>query len=246
MRPRFLVPNLDPASRVVTLPPGEAHHLRRVLRLDTGDEIAVFDGKGTEFTARVASIERDTVTVVVVERVVATPVPGVALTLVQSVLKGEAMDDVVRDCTMVGVRAIRPVVSERTTVKASTLPKALERWRRIALASAKQCGRATLPEIHEPQAFAAWLQQPREGDTFVLVEPSVAAGAVKARGLAARPVPDHATLVVGPEGGWTADERARAVQASCTPLSLGALTLRADAVPLAAAALLLALWDLSG
>lgn len=246
MRPRFLVPDLDPARPHIVLPPGEAHHLRRVLRLEPGDELAVFDGRGTEFTARVATIDRDTVTVALLARAPAAPAPGVELTLVQSILKGEAMDEVVRDCTMVGVRAIRPVVSERTTVKASTLPKALERWRRIALASAKQCGRAALPEIHPPEEFAAWLVQPRDGETFVLVEPSVAAGAVKARALAERPAPPRAALVVGPEGGWTDDERARAVEAGCTPLSLGALTLRADAVPLAATALVLALWEGQG
>jgi 16S rRNA (uracil1498-N3)-methyltransferase len=243
MRPRFLVPDLDPATTVVALPPAEAHHLRKVLRLEAGDEVAVFDGRGTEFHARVASCDREAVTVALVGRAVATPTPGVDLTLVQSVLKGEAMDEVVRDCTMVGVRAIRPVVSERTKVKEATLSKAAERWRRIALASAKQCGRAALPEIHDPVDFAAWLRLPRDGDTFLLVEPSAAADAAKVRAIAAGPVPGRAPLVVGPEGGGTAAERARAVEARCTPLSLGALTLRADAVPLAAAALLLALWD---
>jgi len=244
MLPRFLVPDLDLRRPDVLLPEEEAHHLTRVLRLGAGDHVAVFDGRGAEFRARVASVYRDTVTLTLIERVTPARLPSVPLTLVQAVLKADAMDDVIRDCTMIGVEAILTVVSDRTTVKSTVMSKAAERWRRIAMASAKQCGRARLPEIREPVPFEDWVRQAGGRDAFLLVEPSAGvSGVVTIKELAARPAPRKAALVVGPEGGWAADERALALDAGCTPLSLGPLTLRADAVALAASAALLAIWD---
>lgn len=242
MLPRFLVPNLDPDSPAARLPPEEAHHLTRVLRLGAGDEVAVFDGRGTEFRGRVASAARGAVTVSLLERVPAVS-PAVHLTLVQAVLKPDAMDHVVRDCTMVGVEVIQPVLSSRTTVKSSTLEKAGERWHRVALASAKQCGRSALPGIPAVCSFGEWLQQASAGERFILLEPDAAPpGVLTIRDLAPRPIPRTIALIVGPEGGWTTEERVAALGAGCTPLSLGRLTLRADAVPLVASGALLALW----
>jgi 16S rRNA (uracil1498-N3)-methyltransferase len=244
MLPRFLVPDLDPQRREAVVSADEAHHLTRVLRLGIGADVRVFDGRGREFVARVASIGRAAVTVNLLEPVETAAAPSVAVTLVQSILKGESMDNVVRDCTMIGVESIQPIVSERTTVKASVLPKAVERWRRVALSSSKQCGRSTLPAIHDPIDFSEWVSARRDGLAYLLVEPSVAAEkTLKIRDLFSRPVPDCAALMVGPEGGWSPAERDRAIQAGVIPLSLGRLTLRADAAPLAASSILLALWD---
>jgi 16S rRNA (uracil1498-N3)-methyltransferase len=166
----------------------------------------------------------------------------VALTLVQGILKPDAMDDVVRDATMAGVQAIQPVVSERTTVKTTLLSKGLARWRRIALASAKQCGRSTLPELREPVPFMAWVEARGAGPAFLLTEPSIATSAVTIRELAGRPIPAAASIVVGPEGGWTTEEHATALERGCVALTLGRLTLRADAAALAAVAALIAIW----
>jgi 16S rRNA (uracil1498-N3)-methyltransferase len=245
MAPRFLVPDLDPRSGRATLPEDEAHHLTRVLRLREGDEVAVFDGRGVEFRARVDRAERGRVTVELVEPVEPAPESSVPFTLAQSVLKGDAMDDVVRDATMLGARAIVPLITAHTAVKASVLtrPATTERWRRIALASAKQCCRATVPAIAEPRAFADWLRSTDDVMKLLFVEPSAAAGARPLRSLFGLDAPPSAALIVGPEGGWSADEIRAAVQAGCLPVTLGRLTLRADAVPVAAIAAVRLLWD---
>ena len=243
MLPRFYLPTLDPAAADAALPPEEARHLTRVLRLGVGDELRVFDGHGVECLARVAHISRDTVTVTLAGRVDPAPSPRVALTLVQSVLKGDAMDDVVRDATMRGVETIQPIVSARTTVKETVIARAGERWARIALASAKQSGRATLPRLLPPAPFGGWLTASDRAGAFVLLEPDAAVrDMMTVRRLVAEPTPSAAVVVVGPEGGWTTEERDRALAAGCRPLSLGPLTLRADAVPLAAIAALLSVW----
>ena len=148
MAARFYAPDLNPSQQVARLPADEAHHLVKVLRLAPGAIVGVFDGRGNEWRARVETAGRDGVEVSLLEPVPAQR-PAVDITLVQAVLKGEPMDDVVRDCTMVGVAALQPVLTARTTVKTSVTLAAPERWRRIALASAKQCGAARLPDIGE-------------------------------------------------------------------------------------------------
>src|SRR6478672_2071241 len=99
---RFFAPALDPGDETVVLPRDEAEHLTRVLRLGAGDTVAVFDGRGHEFVARVTSALRRNVTVQIMSRVEPAVEPAVALTLVQAVLKGDKMDDVVRDAVMLG------------------------------------------------------------------------------------------------------------------------------------------------
>jgi 16S rRNA (uracil1498-N3)-methyltransferase len=243
MRPRFFVPDLDPGQDRAVLSREEAHHLTRVLRLGAGDEVGVFDGQGREFRGRVSSTTRGAVTISLLEPLAATAPPPVALTLVQAILKTDAMDQVVRDVTMTGVQAIQPVISGRTTVKIARLSKGLDRWRRIALASAKQCGRSTLPTLKEPVPFTNWLDGRGTDPAFLLTEPSLASGAVTVRQLVAKPIPPAASIVAGPEGGWTPEEYASALERGCVPLTLGGLTLRAEAAPLAAVAVLLGIWS---
>ena len=243
MAARFYVPDLKPSSGVAELPPDEAHHLTRVLRLESGAIVGVFDGRGTEWRARVETAGKAGVQVSLLEPAPSRR-PAVDITLIQAVLKGEAMDDVVRDATMMGISAIQPILSSRTTVKAAAMPAAVERWRRVALASAKQCGAAKLPDIGDVINLEEWLPESLR-DAFILVEPSVAVAPVTIRQLAVAPVPSRALLLVGPEGGWTEEEHERATMAGCMPLSLGPMTLRAAAVPLAATAALLGIWSSS-
>ena len=243
MLPRFHAPDLDPATGQARLGPDEAHHLTRVLRLVAGDLVTVFDGRGVEWRARVQKASRESATLSLLEPV-PSRVPKVAITLAQAVIKSESMEDVIRDSTMAGVAAIQPLISERTTVKRRGLDSASVRWRRIALASAKQCGAARLPEILDPSAFDDWLPESLPTHSYLLLEPDAASESMTTvRRLALEPPPAEAHLLVGPEGGWTARERDAAVSAGAIPLSLGPLTLRASAVALAASAALIAIWE---
>ncbi len=110
---RFFAPALDPGDTQVTLPREEGEHLARVLRLGVGDAVAVFDGRGRAFAARVAGIVRRDVTLQLLSRIEPPPEPAVALTLAQAVIKGDRMDDIVRDAVMLGVAAIQPIVTRR-------------------------------------------------------------------------------------------------------------------------------------
>ena len=229
---------------MATLPPEEAEHLTRVLRLGAGDMVAVFDGRGHEFSARVVSAVRRDVRLQIVARIDPVAESAVALTLAQAVLKGDKMDEVIRDAVMLGVAAIQPIVTKRseTTVAALMKGARLERWRRVALASAKQSRRAVLPEIRMPLMLETALDEPAVL-RLMLVEPNATASVEPMSVLQQAPAPADATLYVGPEGGWAAEEWTAAAAHGVRLISLGPRTLRADAAPIAAISVLEFLWS---
>jgi 16S rRNA (uracil1498-N3)-methyltransferase len=242
---RFYAPALDPGDETVVLLRDEAEHLTRVLRLGVGDTVAVFDGRGHEFVARVASALRRDVRVQIVSRLEPAAESGVALTLAQAILKGDKMDDVIRDAVMLGASAVQPIVTRRseTTVAALMKGARLDRWRRVALASVKQSRRAVLPDIRMPLTLDTALDEPAVGLQLMLVEPSAAVSVEPMSVLRQTPVPADAILYVGPEGGWAAEEYAAAAARGVRLISLGPRTLRADAVPVAAISVLQFLWE---
>ena len=242
---RFYAPDLTAGLAVVPLPADEAEHLTRVLRLKAGEVVVVFDGRGGEFLARVESIAQDAVSVRPIERRPTVPEPAVALTLGQAILKSDKMDRVVRDAVMLGVSAVQPLVSARAQVSRAALRDRgrTARWQRIVVASVKQCGRAVVPPVREPVGLARLLAGDTSDLRLVLVEPGSEAGSESGMNLVkARPRPAAATVLIGPEGGWTPDEVQAARQAGFLPVTLGGRTLRADAAGVAAIAILQFVW----
>jgi len=234
---RFFAPAAGVPGDRILLPVDEAEHLTRVLRLSSGDRVRVFNGRGAEFEAVVDAADREGVRLIVGAPCVPAPEPRVAITLAQAVLKGDKMDDVVRDAVMMGVAAIRPIVTARSEISLASLTRGRrrERWERIAVSSAKQCGRAVVPSIAEPSQFNEDFPSP----VFILVEPNTLAGVALAD--LEPTIPGHATLMIGPEGGWTADELEIAAGLG-TLVTLGQRTLRADAMALVALSAMFARW----
>jgi 16S rRNA (uracil1498-N3)-methyltransferase len=237
VRPRFHLPAIETGE----LDEDESAHLTRVLRLGTGDEIDVFDGRGSMFHARVAEVRGAHVRVELIEPAPAAPEAGAHVTLVMSVLKGDKMDDVVRDAVMMGAVAIEPVVAARSEISLAALTRGRRsaRWQRIAVSSVKQCGRAVVPPIAPPRSLMAWLGEPRTDRVLVLREPS--SGRVRPLGEASCAEAVH--LLVGPEGGWSDEELSAFDSEGFAGVSLGGRTLRADAAPLAAMAALYEAWQ---
>jgi 16S rRNA (uracil1498-N3)-methyltransferase len=243
---RFYAPDAHAPGDVVTLPEEEAEHLTRVLRLKPGDALRVFNGHGSEFEAVVDEAGKRGVRVRLHSVAQPAPEPRVAITLAQAVLKGDKMDDVVRDATMLGVVEIQPVITARTEVSRASLARGArrERWERIAISSAKQCGRATVPRVFEPINFDEMVDAlgrmllPLPG--LMLVEPGAAAETTPASELDLSPQ-RGATVVIGPEGGWTSAEVERGASV-CRLITVGARTLRADAMSLVALSAFFTMW----
>jgi len=167
------------------------------------------------------------------------------LTLAQAVLKGDKMDDVVRDAVMLGAHAIQPLVTKRseTTVAGLVRGARVERWRRVVLASAKQSGRAVLPEVRTPLTIENYLDEPAPALRMMLVEPSADEDPEPLSVLRTIPVPGDVGVMVGPEGGWTGEECGLARRSGVRLMTLGPRTLRADAVALSALSMLQFLWE---
>jgi 16S rRNA (uracil1498-N3)-methyltransferase len=236
------VPDARLTGQSVLLPDDEAQHLTRVLRLKTGDGVRVFNGQGGEFDAVVEQVNGHAVAVKIGESRQAAREASVAITLAPAALKGDKMDRVVRDAVMMGVTAIRPIVTSRSEVTLAALEhgRRHERWQRIAVSSAKQCGRAVVPAVHAPVGFDAFLKGHIALPALMLVEPSVSAGSstISEIGLSSS---SSLTLVIGPEGGWSAEELSAAGR-TCQFVRLGSRTLRADASPLVALTAVLTVW----
>jgi 16S rRNA (uracil1498-N3)-methyltransferase len=244
---RFYAPDASRTGDLVALPDDEAQHLTRVLRVGEGEAVRVFNGRGDEFEAIVEEASKTGVRVRVGARQAAAAEAAVSITLAQAVLKGDKMDDVVRDAVMMGVAAIQPIITTRTEVTRAVLERGnrLERWQRIAVSSAKQCHRAVVPAVLPPCPFD---DLPRNvldlrlpNPAFMLVEPRASTGVVPLRDIDPVP-PREAAVVVGPEGGWTSEEIALAGEA-CRFVTLGSRTLRADAMAIVALAAFLTKWN---
>lgn len=238
---RVLVPAAAREGERLEVPTEEAQHLVRVLRLGPHDAVRVFDGHGHEWDATIRETGRQRAVVEIGAPRAAAPETRIRYTLAVAVLKGDGTDEVVRDAVMLGVAEIRPFVSARSEVTRSTLTRAhrRERWERVAIASAKQSGRAVVPPVHDAIEVGNLLAAGGDALRLLLVEPGVAAPATT---VAALPPPPAVVLAVGPEGGWTDQEVSRAVAAGWQPTSLGGRVLRAAAAPLVALAACQAVW----
>jgi 16S rRNA (uracil1498-N3)-methyltransferase len=251
VRPRFHVPGVKTTAERVELPEDEAEHLVRVLRLGVGDEVEIFDGAGTLWRAEVVQTGKKSASVRRIEELEPARELDVHLTLVFSVLKGDKNDDVVRDAVMLGASAIRPVIAERSEISMAAMVRSsrVARWQRIAIASAKQCGRAVVPLIHDAVPLDWYWSDPSTHETrhsesrslrVMCVEP--AAALVEVLPVHIVPKSPAVDLIVGPEGGWAVAEVAAAHDSGAMLMSLGGRTLRADAVPIVAMTALLTAW----
>jgi 16S rRNA (uracil1498-N3)-methyltransferase len=238
---RFYAPEIGSPGSAVPLSPEEAAHLIRVLRLSIGESVRVFDGRGREHVAQVESVTKTDAIVRIGEAATAARESAVSITLAIALLKGDKFDAVVRDATMLGVSRVQPLATTRTEVPAARTSR-IDRWRRIAISSSKQCGRAIVPDIADPMSLSEFITDPVAERLLMLAEPGLE-GAVSAHHLAELPPPASAALLVGPEGGWSEAERSLALECNATLLTLGPRTLRAEAAPVVALAILQHIWD---
>ena len=238
--PRVYWSGAAPLDGRVELTGDDAHRLRHVLRLSPGDALALFDGRGREWAGRVSSMTKQAVEISALKAIEPVAESRVPVTLAVGVLKGDQMDAVVRDATMLGVVAIVPMRTAHVTVppKAWQSGAAVERWQRVAIASATQCRRAVVPDVRPVTDYEACLREPA-ALRLICVEPDVARRTDEWTSVAA---PASVQLLIGPEGGWSETEVEQAVAAGAFTVSLGPRTLRAETAPIVALTLVSAVF----
>lgn len=230
---RFYAPLSSFAETTVTLDEGETRHLRNVIRLRPGDEAYVIDGEGREFLCRVDTIaKRHTVLSIIEAGAPSALESPLDLTLAAAVLKGDNFDLVVQKAVELGVTRLIPLDTERGDVKIRALRKRLERWNRIVLEASKQCGRAKLMQIEQPQGLVDVLKGSPGGRTLIVFAES---GGVE---FPARLPNDKLTAVIGPAGGWSPTELETVRSTGSMIVTLGTRVLRAETAAISVAAIL--------
>lgn len=230
----YLDAPLAPGARVA-LGGAAAAHVRKVLRLEVGDDVTLFNGDGSDYPAKVAAFGRGIVEAAVAGRAAARGESPLSVTLVQGIARAERMDFVVQKATELGVAAVVPVATARSVVRldAGARERKREHWQGIAVAACEQCGRARLPAIAGPRPLAdALAAKPASGARLLLAPDAQVSLAAAARG------ENAVEILVGPEGGLDEAERRAALDAGFRACRLGPRVLRSETAAIAALAVL--------
>lgn len=234
MVPRFYVDAALRAGSVLTLPEDAAHHAIRVLRLREGDDITLFNGRGGEFAARIASIQRSRMLVDLLQHRAIEREAPLRITLVQGVSAGEKMDSTARKAVELGVALIQPVVAARSVArpKGERAEGRREHWQRVVIAACEQCGRNRIPEVLPLVPLTEY----RAGEGIkILLSP------LSELSLSKLEFKNEIVLAAGPEAGFTAEEEAALARRGFVPTRLGPRVLRTETAAIAAIAALNAL-----
>ncbi|HTU67713.1 MAG TPA: 16S rRNA (uracil(1498)-N(3))-methyltransferase [Steroidobacteraceae bacterium] len=237
---RIHVPGPLAVGADVALPPQAGEHLVRVLRLEPGTPLVLFDGRGGEYAATLGARAGKQVGARITAQVAAERESPLDITLLQGIARGERMDLIVQKATELGVTRIVPVLAERSVVRVEAKQKDRKRdhWQGIVTSACEQCGRNVVPDVSEPRGLGdAVAALPAEAARFLLSadgEETLTAFAQRTRG---RPL----VLLIGPEGG-IADSESRFARANgFVGCRLGPRILRTETAGLAALATLQAI-----
>ena len=245
MSARFFADMALVPGTTVELPPSAARHVQ-VLRLQPGDALSLFNGRGDgqpgsegEFDATVARMGRSEVEVIVGAYTPTAREAGRAIHLAVGMPANERMDWLVEKAAELGAASIQPLMSERSVlrIKGERADKKILHWRGVAVAACEQCGRSRVPLIRDVATLADWLKGREDanadGARLLL---SLREGS---RPLAqAVPGSGALTFLSGPEGGLSPAEEAAAIARGFSPVTLGPRVLRAETAPLACLSLL--------
>lgn len=228
---RFFCPDLAAGQGlsefIATLDRDESRHVVNALRLKVNDEVSLFNGQGVDAIGRVVSTAKPGVQVKV-----ATWLPaqsqGPTVVIASAIPKGPRADAMIQQLSQVGATQLIPLHSERSVVKPGD--GKLDKFRRAALESAKQCGRSILMDIAESQTFADVLRS--EMSCRLIAH----ATGTPMQEVIAQP-PDSTLILVGPEGGWTDDEQSQAAAAGFKAVWLGPHIMRIETAAVIAAAM---------
>jgi 16S rRNA (uracil1498-N3)-methyltransferase len=238
-RRRFLVERVS--DNAAELRGEDARHLARVLRAEPGQQYEISDGAGA-YLAEIAAVEKDRVMFRVV-KALDTPQAPVRLTLCPALIKFDRFEWLLEKATELGVAEIVPVDAARSeTGLSEAARKRAARWRRIAHESSQQARRLGPPQICAPLSLSVTLEVSMGLRYFLDEKPGAPPLLAAIPPHADRRSTDRVLLLSGPEGGWTNAERAAAIAAGWTPVSLGPLILRAETAAIAAAAIVTHAW----
>ncbi|MFT5062817.1 MAG: 16S rRNA (uracil1498-N3)-methyltransferase [Gammaproteobacteria bacterium] len=224
--PRVFTEQTLALGQEVALSSSASQHLAKVLRMQTGERVALFNGGAGEYVGPIISASKSAVSIHLdefLERDVESPLQ---ITLLQGVSRGERMDYTIQKAVELGVTAIRPLFTERTVVrlKGERLEKRMVHWRAVIVSACEQCGRCVVPELLPALDFSTYLGQREANEkiTSLLLNPVGAAPLSELRGT------DQIELLIGPEGGLNGQEISESIDAGFASVLLGPRVLRTE------------------
>src|ERR1044071_3101943 len=240
---RFFLPREKFRGDRAVIDGQELTHLGRVLRLHTGDAVTLFDYSGREHDAVIDFLTESRGELRILRSYESGRDPALPITLAVGLTKGEKLDFVVEKATELGVGAVMPFSSAYSVPKLDSekIGKRTERWRKIAVSAAKQCGRARVPEILPVCDFRELIDQSRTETLKIIFWEKETERSLQ-QIFAVPPYPKALLLAVGPEGGFAAAEAEAAASKDFLSVQIGRRILRAETAALAALALAQHLW----
>ncbi|MGH1374168.1 MAG: 16S rRNA (uracil(1498)-N(3))-methyltransferase [Cellvibrionaceae bacterium] len=235
--PRIFTEQTLTSNQSVDLDENASRHLGKVLRMQTGRELILFNGQGGEFSATIAAVGKKIVQVNVGEFSAQDRQSPLKIHLGIGISRGERFDYVLQKATELGVSRITPLFTERTEVKLTgpRLEKKWQHWRQVLISSCEQCQRNLLPELQAAVNLSQWLPSVEEESRFVLHHRSELA-------LTEASAPQSVALVIGPEGGLSENEINECSNQNFQALTLGPRVFRTETAPLAAISVMQYLW----
>ncbi|HBP89531.1 MAG TPA: 16S rRNA (uracil(1498)-N(3))-methyltransferase [Nitrospirales bacterium] len=236
--PVFFIHSTQVEDEKVTIPDPLFSHLSRSLRMRPGDPVILNDERGHRYHTTIRQITKKVIysTVLTIEESPLSSNPPI--TLAQAILKGEKMAWVIQKATELGVNAFAPLITDRVIPRLSPAHATnyQERWDRIALEAAQQSERWSIPKILPIQTFQDFLRRENKGIQVMLAERQEKAS-LSTMALPSD-IPNGITVLIGPEGGWTKEERQAAQNHNIVFATLGPGILRAETASLASLAIL--------
>ncbi len=230
---RFFVPPEAVKGDSIVVAGKEAHHMIDVMRLKASDSVVTFDGTGKEYVGVIKEVSRDSLAIKIIETKQSRAKDAYSITLVQALTKKEKMDYIVEKATELGAHSIVPVITERTIPDWDDAKKRsrADRWRKIAMEAAKQCGRPDIPEISAVSKFTETAKKFSDFDLKLIAILNDEAVPIKE---AVKNFKSWKIVIaIGPEGDFSPGEFKAARAAGFRPISLGPRVLKSDTAGLA-------------
>ena len=215
-------------------------HLRTVLRLGPGDEFSVTDGAGAEYQVRVEHLGRDRGRALVLGRTAPLRESTLDMVLAQALPKGDRFSFVLEKAAELGVRGVRPLISQRTVAARGAGAATVARWRRIVESAVAQSGRTRLPLVYPLCSFEEMIANPNPPELRLLLWEQATKGLREV--IDCRAAPRSVLVAIGPEGSWSEQEVQRARQEGFVAVRFGPRILRTDTAGIAALAVLQSRW----